>query len=93
MHPVSDSGIVWHGGIGHLLSTTDDGIQCYRCGMAACGDAWQELIPDCAGPDGGGDHHYIGAYSADGAERIECAYGDAWSGRDGNESGGPCVRA
>jgi hypothetical protein len=81
MHPVNDPGsVVWHGGIGHkLLSTDGPGVECYRCGMVAEGSAWQELIPDCAGPTGGGDHHWMGHTHS----RNECAYGDASTTTEG----------
>jgi hypothetical protein len=72
-HPVSDPSVVWYGGMGHRLLSEDDGaVSCFRCGMFADGDVPQELLPDCAGPEGGTDHHFIA--SPDG---IECAYGDA----------------
>lgn len=73
MHDVADTGVVWYGGTGHRILGTDDGIECYRCGMAACGDAYQELIPDCAGPDVTG-HHWVGIGAGN-----ECAYGDAYA--------------
>jgi len=81
LHPVNDpSSVVWHGGIGHnLLSIDGGGVECYRCGMAAEGSAWQELIPDCAGPNGGGNHHWMGHTDT----CNDCAYGDASIGTDG----------
>ena len=76
LHTVDDGGVVWYGGMGHRLLTDDDGgTHCYRCGMAADPGAIQEYVPDCAGPTGGGDHHW-----AAGPRGNECAYGDAVSG-------------
>ena len=96
LHPVNDSSsVVWHGGIGHnLLSIDGGGVECYRCGMAAEGSAWQELVPDCDGP-AGGNHHWMGEYASDDTERIACAYGDAWIGPYGGmeHAGGRCKRA
>lgn len=89
-HNVNDPGVVWHGGIGHKLLTLDgDGVECYRCGMVAEPDVWQELIPDCAGPDGGNDHHWQA-----GPDGIECAYGDASIGPSSSLSASErCERA
>jgi hypothetical protein len=87
-HPVSDPSIVWYGGMGHRLLSTDCGVQCYRCGMAADDSAVQEFIPDCE-PDHG-DHHWIGAPNGN-----ECAYGDAFLGPDDDPMMGlgECVRS
>jgi hypothetical protein len=80
LHPVNAGGVEWFGGIGHaLLSTDSGGVECYRCGMAAEGSAHQELIPDCAGPNGGGNHHWMGHTDS----CNDCAYGDASIGTDG----------
>jgi hypothetical protein len=82
MHMVGDRDIVWHGGSGHKLISLDadpgqpTGVSCYRCGMAAEPDAWQELIPDCTGPEVGGDHHYVGELRR-GLAVNACHYGDA----------------
>lgn len=104
LHPVSDPGIEWHGGIGHALLSTDpqesggpSGVQCYRCGMAAEPDAWQELIPDCYGPDVTG-HHWQASETVEYGKRkpsIECAYSDGSVTDLGEDSGarGACSRA
>ena len=70
MHPVSDPSVVWHGGIGHRLLSVDSGAECYRCGMDADDSAWQELIPDCAGPDSRQSHYWNGITT----DAIECAW-------------------
>lgn len=88
-HAVNDAGIVWYGGMGHRLLTDDDGgCHCYRCGMAADPDALQELIPDCAGPTGGGDHYWIA-----GPRGNECAYDGTLSTPDAHPVPMPCHRA
>lgn len=91
LHTVDDPGIVWYGGMGHRLLSTDDGVSCYRCGMAAEGSAVQEAIPDCIGPDGGLDHHWTADGSGIGNE---CAYGDYRASVTGSAAGSThCTRA
>lgn len=94
MHVVSDPSVMWYGGTGHRLLTIEGGVECYRCGMVADDTAWQELVPNCEGPDGG-DHYWLGEWASDGSQRIACAYGDAWISPYGEEelAGGRCKRA
>lgn len=92
LHPVSDPGVVWYGGMGHRILSNDAGIECYRCGMAADDSAWQELIQDCV-PDAR-DHHWVGTYVG-AFPKNECAYGDAFETPNGGveQAGGRCRRA
>ena len=76
--------IVWHGGIGHKMLSTDDGSECYRCGMhldSSVDDdhGLQSIVPDCVGPSG----HYWTATTRD---SIACE----WCGiiTDGTEAPG-----
>lgn len=72
----------------HKFLSTDEGVQCYRCGAVLdymtqdeagglVADEATELaamryLPVCAGPSDARAHHYV--YEGDG---IACAYGDA----------------
>lgn len=70
LHSVSDPDVVWYGGMGHRLLFEDEGISCFRCGMHAAGDAYQELIPDCDGPDAP-ERYWIAAISRNGGPANE----------------------
>lgn len=89
MHTHGTAGAVWYGGMGHKLLGGDGGSECYRCGMFVEDDVFEELIPDCGGPQTTGHH-----WQADGRDGIECAYGDARVSADTDTSALPsCARA
>lgn len=90
MHTHAYGGVVWYGGIGHKLIGADGGSECYRCGMFVDAVAYEELVPDCAGPGVTG-HRWV----ADGADGNKCAYGDTprVTGDTDTHALGSCTRA
>lgn len=76
LHAVRHHEVVWYGGMGHrFLSIDDGGSECFRCGDAFDGGAWQECVADCEGPDRESDPHYwMGAHNVRTGEYLnKCA--------------------